>query len=419
MINTAPGTPQTIWWLTPVGLILGLLVPIFLAILYLGEINSPGLMVRGARFLDIWYVLLGLGYILLLAITSHIGSKITLRPHGDFLTRDWRSACWVLGSISLAAYLFWFREILFSPGTLFGMLTGSIKLRRDEIGHATGITSLVNVTPAFFALISYVWSRDSKSVTAGLRIIAACVLSLTLLRVYAWSERLALIEAIIAIGVPAAAVLYQRLDAGLTRKIIVLAPVFGFPILVVYFGVAEYFRSWQSDFYQGSMPFWEFALGRLGTYYYTSLNNGAGVLETQDWPTYKMENIFLFLHKAPALVGAIFRFYTEASGEDFGAYLLKYGDPEFNNPSGIYSVIYDIGIAGAAIYFSIVGLLAGALSTALAKGQARGVLLYPSFFITLLEVYRYPYLGHSRTFTLFLGVFLAIAIMSRHVRKEP
>jgi hypothetical protein len=401
-----------IWWLSPFWLMVGFLIPLFLAIMLLGEINSPALTIRGTRFLDFGYSLGGMSLILLMAITAMIGQKIELKGHGPVHERPWSRAAWILGIVSLFAYIIWFREIFFSPSTLFGILTGSIRLGRNDIAKTAGFSSLVNFMPIFFALLTHVWTTKPGAVSKWLKTLALVLLVLTVFRVYVWSERLALIEVGVAVMVPYVCARHASMGPG-GRRLVTILPFIGIPVVLAYFGIGEYFRSWQSDFYQGKMPFWEFIAGRFASYYYTSLNNGAGLLVTQEWPTYKFENTLDFAQKMPWLIGAIFRYYIDLDHNSLALFLSKYADPEFNNPSGVYSVVFDIGIGGSVAYFSCLGFFVGLLYRSIMTGQARGVLLYPMCFVMLLELYRYPYFGSSRAFTAVLGVLLTLYLLSK------
>lgn len=411
---------QMLWWLSPPGLIFGFLVPIFLVILFLGQIDSAALTIRGGRYLDVTYTLVGLAYMALMALAAMVGAHIELKPHGPVQDRAWTRPAWVLGVVGFLAYLYWFKEFALNPALLLQLFSGPGGVSRDDIGQTAGITSLVNLLPVFFALVSYVWATDSRQVSGPLKCFAVLLVFMTLFRVYVWSERLALVEMGMAIAVPAVMVAYQRSRSSGFRLLVNLLPLLALPLLVGYFAAAEYFRSWQSATYQGSgLSFWEFALGRLATYYYTSLNNGVGMLETHPWPTYQMESVLLWAYKAPLLVGPIFSYYAEGDLVEFGRFLKLFADPEFNNPSGIYAVMYDVGVGGAAVYLALLGFLAGLLCRALWQGRLRGVVLYPSFMVMLLEIYRYPYLGHPRAFTVMLGALLVFGMLwfSRSSRR--
>jgi hypothetical protein len=407
-----------IWWLSPFGLIVGFLIPIFFGIMLLGEIRSPALTVRGIRYLDIGYSLVGIGLMALMALTALIGQQIQFKGHSvPVHERNWEVPAWVLGLISVFAYMVWFREIFFSPATLFGILTGSIQMGRDQIAKAPGVSSLVNFMPIFFALFTHVLTTRPSAVSKALRCLAALLVALTVFRVYVWSERLALIEVGVAVVVPWVCARHQSMSPG-WRRMVFFLPLIGLPFVILYFGIGEFFRSWQSDFYQGKMPFWEFVTGRFASYYYTSLNNGAGLLVTQTWPTYKFEFTMAFAYKAPWILGALFRYYSELDYSSLGYFLQRYADPEFNNPSGLYTVVYDLGVAGALVYFSVLGFLCGLLYRAIIDGRARGVLLYPMCFVMMLELYRYPYFGESRSFTAFLGVGLTMLLLARKKRTN-
>jgi hypothetical protein len=90
---------------------------------------------------------------------------------------------------------------------------------------------------------------------------------------------------------------------------------------------------------------------------------------------------------------------------------VRFGDPEFNSPSGLYGVVVDIGLPGGLAYMALLGLAAGVLHRAYAEARLVGVLGYPMLFISALEIFRYPYLGEPRAFTWGVGALLALAIV--------
>lgn len=416
--NKAKTPPQaTLWWLSPVGLSFGFLLPVFLSIIFIGIGDSAALQIRGFKYLNATYIALGIALVIAMAMGAWVGEKIEYKNHGEIIDRNWPPVLWTLGLIAFFAYLFWFKDIFFSPSTLFKMLTGGLKLGRQEIGATPGVTSLVNFIPVYFALTTHIWTTAPKALGRPLKTLTIMLFFLTVFRVYVWAERLALIELMAAVALPLVIHFYRTNSNIYIKKVLTLGPIIALPLLVLYFGIAEYFRSWQSATYNGRFDFWTFALGRLGTYYYTSLNNGAGLLELFQWPSYKFENVLLFAIKAPGIIGPIFSYYTDQHQSTMERFLTQYGDPEFNNPSGLYSVVYDIGIGGGFYYFTLLGFLAGALYKSFLRGGARGVVFYPLFFVMMLEVYRYPYFGQPRAFTSLLGAFFAIWILGTKTTK--
>lgn len=151
---------------------------------------------------------------------------------------------------------------------------------------------------------------------------------------------------------------------------------------------------------------------RLASYYYTSLNNGAGLLATAEWPTFSFEHTLFWLHRAPLSLGSAFSTWLDVNSNGHETFLARFADPEFNNPSGLYAIVSDLGLPLGAAYFAVVACLAGLAFSAYAQGRLIGALAYPIFFLTLLEVFRYPYLGQPRAFSWVLGVAVVSIVVA-------
>jgi hypothetical protein len=398
------------WWASPTGIILGFLLPMLLLISTADHSDFEGLTVRSVRFLTAPYIFLGVALLLTIATGAWIGGQIKLerREVSEFDTAPYERAAMIVGSIALGAYVYWFKDFLLNPLLLLRTFTGAYRPDRTNISITVGLTSLVNVAPVLFCIYSYVGVALRRKLRRGLHALFIALLGCTLFRVYAWSERLALVELVVPFALAIGFRLY-RSPKRLYRVIANLGPYVALPFLVTYFGIAESVRSWTYAIYNQKMTFWEFVLGRFVSYYYTSLNNGAGVLATSPWPTYKFETTLEWLHKAP-IVGPLFSAAVNFRYSEVERFLSTYGDEEFNNPSAIYSVVYDLGLPLSFAYFAVVGLMAGILCGAYRSHARAGILLYPMFFLSFLELFRYPYFGASRAFTWTLGVVLAFAV---------
>jgi hypothetical protein len=407
-LQTQPSV-DTPWWVTPHGLTLGFLIPVFIVVAAAGHLNLPGLTVRGHIFLNDAYILMGLLILVCVAVSGWIGTRISpparTREPGTYL-----GAGFVVGILALAAYVFWFRIFLADPSMLVGALTGAYKPDRNEIGSTTGVSSLVNITPAYFSIYAYHLLYAKAQIRTRDHVLVGVLLLFTLFRVYAWSERLALVEAALPFAVAAGLKLSSGSGSPVKRLAAWLGPFAAVPLLILYFGAAEYFRSWQSGTYAGKTGFWEFAIGRFASYYFTSLNNGAGVLATLEWPSYGFENTLGWLHKFPFGGGEFFGALVGSSRTDFSQFLAKYVDLEFNNPSGIYSVVYDIGLPLAIVYFCLIAAAAGYALNLYRHRSPLGAVVYPMLYLSLLEIFRYPYFGPSRAFTWQLGIVLLIVL---------
>jgi hypothetical protein len=413
-----PVEQKSLWWLSPMWLMLLFIVPIYGLITQVGNVSSKDVTIRALRFLDDDYLLLGFCMLMTLVVGAWLGSQIrSVGPQKNIVDGRWKAALWMLGLASLMAYLVWFKDILFVPSVLFGVLTGTGNVSRADIGTTTGITSLTNFIPIYFSLVTYMWFYHGEHLSKALKWLTVVLFVLTLFRVYVWSERLALIELMAGVVVPTCLALHNSPKRPFLRKVLLIAPFLGIPLLLLYFGAFEYFRSWQSNTYNGKTDFWSFVVGRVGAYYYTALNNGAGLLSTNVWPTFKFEYVLTWVHRAPFSIGPIFKYYVGQKYLASTVFLANYGDPEFTNPSGIFTIIFDIGIPWAICYFFLFGYLAGYLYRGYVAGNTAAILFYPLFFIAILEIMRVPYLGDSRTFTAVLGGAVAYWLIQKRQRR--
>lgn len=410
------------WWTSPSGLCLGFLLPILFLIAYVGEVDLPGITIRGLRFLTLGYLALGVLLLLTSALSAWVGQQVQWRaerPHKNAASRapllhanpqEWHLAGIALALIALAAYLYWFKDYFFNPSLMWQTLTGAYRPDRKDIELTPGITSLANVAPAFFSLYAYRLAFDKAPMGKTWHVLCAVLAPLTVFRVYAWSERLALIEATVPFGLALGA-MALRSPHRWVRTLVWGGPFVALPGLLLYFGMAEYVRSWASPTYSGKIGFWDFAIGRMASYYFTALNNGAGLLETLNWPTFTFEHTLFWLHHAPLSVGPAFSAWMDLTHAQPEEFLAKFADPEFNSPSGLFAVVCDLGLPLGFAYFALVALVGGLLFRAYSDGQLLGALAYPMVFLSFLEVFRYPYLGQPRAFTWAVGIVLALLIV--------
>jgi hypothetical protein len=75
-------------------------------------------------------------------------------------------------------------------------------------------------------------------------------------------------------------------------------------------------------------------------------------------------------------------------------------------------VFYDVGLAPGILILAITGILAQSAYRAFQdRGNVLG-LLFPVFFLALIELFRYWYLGNSRSFLFVLALIFA-ALLAR------
>jgi hypothetical protein len=390
---------------------MGFLLPILFLIAYVGEVGHAGLTIRGLRFLTLGYLALGALLLLVMALGGWVGRHVRSAAVGPRDMTDWDVAALCVSAVALFAYVYWFKDFFLNPGLLLQTLRGEYRPDRSNIELTPGITSLANVAPAFFSLYAYRLAFSGPRMRPAVHVMCAILVPLTVFRVYAWSERLALIEATVPFALALGAVA-ARSRRPWVRALLWAGPFVALPALVLYFGMAEYVRSWASPTYSGKLGFWDFAIGRIASYYYTSLNNGAGMLETLNWPTFNFEHTLFWLHRAPLSVGPLFSAWVDLTHFEPESFLAKFADPEFNNPSGLYAVICDLGLPLGMAYFACVAALGGFLFRAYGEGRLIGATVYPILFLSFLELFRYPYLGQPRAFTWVLGIGMVFMVVN-------
>jgi hypothetical protein len=204
---------------------------------------------------------------------------------------------------------------------------------------------------------------------------------------------------------------FARVQRRAAWRLASLLPLAALLLLYVMFTVTEYFRSW--DFYRDQyISIWEFSFERLITYYATASNNGAGLLaESREWPLLNGRYVLEWLYLMPQLGDAL-REQVGDAGTQYAWFLEQFARPEFNNPSGLFPVVYDLGYVGALLYFLVVGAGIGRLWDAWRSRTVAGVLFYPPALLFLVELLRFNYLASSRFFPVALALLL-LWIVSR------
>lgn len=384
--------------------------PMLLVVFWAGSSELGGLAVRTRTYLSAPYMALCLGLAVFSAMGAALGESLQQRTVLQSCDEHLVRATAGLGVLVLTAYVFSYRSLILDPSTMLRILTGAVKLDREEIGRVVGITSLVNFAPPFFSLAGYlVFVRKVRS--GGLKALMVVLLLFTFWRAYVWPERLAAAEALIPLTLALLLAIPRPTPEQPIRRLLYgMGPYAALPAVFLFFAASEYFRSWR--YYQDQMAFWEFALGRFVSYYYTALNNGAGMLATAtQWPTGKFENVLSWLHAFPLGIGPWFSEFvggTQVTGELF---LQRYGDPEFNSDSSFLAVTLDLGVAGAILYFAVSAFCGGILYSRYVRGDTLALMLYPSVLVALFESFRYCYWGTSRAFVWLLGSVAVLVVL--------
>lgn len=412
---------KKLWWISPWKLLAFFIFPAYAIICSASAwIPLDRLGIKYENFLSLEMMVLGGGLIFCVAVGAMFGNLLNVRKREKLLVVRGSPITLptfvldLIGILTILAYFIWYYEVLLDPNLFLNILAGARGasfLLREEVHTIPGITTMTQfgVPYVIFYLFNrYVGPGDPPRLRH--KLMFWTILLLAAFRSIAWSERLALIEVLVPILVMYATFAFPR-KSHFLQTILRGGPYVGILLLLPFFGVFEFFRSWLSAYSESEDSFLAFAFGRLVAYYLTALNNGAGLLSVTSWPTFTGEFLLRWLYKIP-LLGDGIRGALDVKFQ-YEGFLLTYADPEFNNPSGIFVYFADLGIALALASALLYGLLLGVLYKGFIAKRPGSVILFPLFFISLLEIFRLPYLVDSRVTPMLLASFLAILFLRK------
>ena len=324
-----------------------------------------------------------------------------------------QSAMALLLGATLVAYLVWFAPVFANPGLLLDIFAGRRNNLRTVAPTTPGLTTMTQFGVAVVIAHAAIAFGRLRRLAWWERAGVGAVFLLGALRSVAWGERLALMELVIPWCV--AALAFVQVRRRFQWRAALWLPLLAPPLLYLAFAGTEYFRSW--TFYRREYDsLWVFAWERLVAYYATASNNGIGLLATsQDWPQYTFRYVAEWLYAMP-VVGEMFVADIGDVHEAYFDFLVRHARPEFNNPSGLFPIVYDIGWAGALLYFAAVGAAVGAAWVSWRRRRVAGVLCYPVAVLFLVELLRFDYLASTRFFPLALALLL-LWLLSRPARR--
>ncbi len=414
-----------LWWLKPAWLVVLIVVPVYLSFIVFDFENVvPRRYIPGPNY---WWGLLLLATLALGATLGSYGAakkaRITARREvsGIAAAAQIRIPAALTGALlvlTLLAYAVWFGPLLTAPDAILQVFRGERDNVRDLVETMPGITTFTQCGAAYAVLYAIKRYAGSESPQMWERLGLALVFALALARAFLWSERLALLEVMVAYGIATAA-FYRFRSRGMERLAVAL-PLVAPTLLYLAFTGTEYFRSWRfyQDYYDS---IWQFSYERLVTYYAVASNSGIGLLEElRDWPQYTGRFVFEWAYVFPYIGPALIDAFGDAH-LGYSRFLLEYGRQEFNNPSGIFVIVYDIGYFGSALYFLAAGLLIGLGWKSFYLRRPGGLLFFPFCFLFVIELLRFNYFAASRFVPIAVSLLLAYGAIKgwRGSRPRP
>lgn len=424
-----------LWWLSPTVIVVAMTFPLMVlahatpADRFLRAWRTPRHLDRSTFWLFSAMVAALLAGILFSAVLSRKGHgrahHETLHPlaapdnsngHGPLLA----TACTVLFRLTLLGYVAWLVSAARSgvtPGEVMNLMqsadTTSSALR-DRVGPIPGVTTLTQFGIGAAILCALGVAPGS---TGRRRIVILLVLATA--RAFLLNERLALIEIVVPLAVIGCGRL-DRVGNGWRRRLVVLAPVLAVPSLVIAFALFEYSRSWTWYSENTDDTYSEFIVTRLSGYYVTAFNNGALGMEHDRWEGRLAHDSLALMWELPGVDRALS--YESVTGRSYDEYrqglFARFGNDEFNSPSGLATPLIDFGVIGGLGFLFAIGLVVGSLHQSFVAGRLNGILLYPIVFVGLLELPRYLYWTAGRAAPA-AGAMLAVSYLVRRPARLP
>lgn len=418
-------SPRALWWLHPRFAVLYMAIPLLILAYAIPEESYLDLFYT-RKYIDQDFLLAGLviyaGFLL--------GSFFLVRTGRQSQQSDVLMYCrwvvWPLFVMTVLGYVTWFASAMLNaggPGPLLDVLLASLfapeestpyyYVKQELFQTIPGVTTCTQFGMLYVTVEALLWVNRAAPRRAAL-VRFLLLLAVTFVRAILISERLALLEFLLPLGV----VLLSRARWTLVNRALVrLTPLLaGFAIFVL-FAIGEYFRSWTTHYqyyYSGSYP--QFAAERFLGYYATAVNNAAvhyhyGRVEPA---AQTLNSLFTFPvvgDSIRAIYDSSFNFRPEPD------LLTLYANPEFFNVPMLGNLISDFSLLYAPVVAFFIGTLSFSIYKSFTRGRMIGMLLYPSWFVGLLEISRVYYWPGGRYFPVL--AFLLVSLVLFRLAKVP
>ncbi len=405
------------WWLTPAFLIVMNLAIGFVALMQSG--TSYVVEYRSRKWIDVIYVAICCIFLLFFAIGAWFGrngykarNKSKRRAPRSLNRERMTTAFFVVTTICVLAYLIWYINFarLYGAGSFLyvfspSALASKTHLFHSESGSISGITTFTEFGIVSAVLGAILLSYEEVSTLNKNRIKRLLVLLVFLacLRAILFSERLAILELVVPFAIA---------RFGASRKPLTFIerwiPLIAIVILIFVFGLFEYSRSWLTYYNDYYDSFWDFIFARIFGYYTNAANVESMYIQngTTSWlPFYSTQ----WLWQMPGMRS----FYSAIADPDIGALygrlLSTLANPELNNTGGVLTFYKDFAWLGLLPEFMF-GYLVGRSYEGYRDGDPFHLMMYSVFFLTLIELPRYFFLGVNRGFVVMVGVCVVVMV---------
>lgn len=415
---------RALWWLHPRFAVIFLGVPL-LILAYLIPEDSYIALYETRKYVDLNFVLIGLAVYGGILAGSFFFVRSGTRPQTGDVLLYCRWVVWPLFAMTLFGYVAWFAYATVQaggPGALLSMLLQVILdpqlstadyVKFQLFETIPGITTFTQFGILYATVEALLWVNGEPRRRLLLRFLP--LFAFILVRTVLITERLALVEFLVPVGV---VLLSQVKWRALGRPLARFAPLYAVLGVFSLFAFSEYFRSWSfyRSRYDGS--YLQFAAERFLGYYATALNNAAAYYYHSGVEPLKgtLASIFEF----PAFGGFFEKLYQDffdLNPIPHETLLEIYTNPELNNVAPLGNLLQDFSVYLAPLAAFVIGLVSASLYASFVRGRLIGVVLYPSWFIGLLEISRIYYWPLGRYFPVL--AFLALSLLLFWLAKTP
>jgi len=385
---------------------------------YLVPRDTYLILYRSEKHIDLYVVAIGLMVYLAFIVGASISKGVGRRPQEGDILRYCRTFVWPLFALTVFGYVTWFGNAVVTAGGLEPLVTALREVLSEPASGEgeyvktvlfetlPGITTFTQFDILYATVEALLWVRRASPRNVALARMTT-VVAFTIPRAILLSERGALLEIVIPVAIILLHNLWFRRSY---RSFARLAPVyFGLGVFAL-FALAEYFRSWTfyKVIYAGN--YLHFVVDRFFGYYFTSVNNAAVLyyFEPLQPLRYTLTDLLTF----PVLGAVVERWYTAIFGDtyiDLSILLAAHANYEFNTVATFGLLLNEYSVYFAPVAGFFLGLVSSILHRSFASGRLVGTLLYPSWFLGLLEISRYYTWTNQRYFPTL--AFLAISLL--------
>lgn len=381
------------WWEDPARLMLVFILPLY-ALISLDLLGGQKAIER--VYFDSFFALAGAMFLVMFTAAACAERALLPPPPPRMPTMLPTSVLDTIFWLALGGYLVMMGGVIAQPSLLLSFFTGGANTYDilELKGRVAGVSTLTQAAVAYVPLYFYVFRRPVPGLNR-FKVYMAILAVLTLLRSFIFAERLALME----IALPYALMLVRfRLDDTQRQRpvrafLLTLGPLAAIPPMIGFFIANEYNRSWETYYVNIYDSIFDFALERLAMYYSTALNNGAGLLSIMGWgsgdPVFTLDWLVRF-----PVVGDVVRPLI-GNADGYFLFLTNFGDPEFNNPSGIFVHFYEWGWFALLLALAM-GWLLGRSYAGWRAGDGFWCCAHAVLLVSVLEILRVPNLFSGR-----------------------